>query len=87
MIKRESGEKPEQSRCCKHLSSSWGRAGKHSKVTDIFSGRPLAMGHTSLYIGQDADFMEYLRKARSDVKTRCKSEDLPLSSLHLLDEA
>ena len=42
---------------------------------------------THHYIGQDADFMEYLRKARSDVKTRCKSEDLPLSSLHLLDEA
>ena len=36
VIKRESGEKPEQSRCCKRLIRA------SQMVTDIFSGRPLA---------------------------------------------
>ena len=37
VIKRESGEKPGQSRCCKRLIAA------STMVTDIFSGRPLAM--------------------------------------------
>jgi hypothetical protein len=37
VIKRESGEKPGQSRCCKRLIAA------SNMVTDIFSGRPLAM--------------------------------------------
>ena len=36
-LKRESGEKPGQSRCCKRLIAA------STMVTDIFSGRPLAM--------------------------------------------
>ena len=45
-FKRESGEKPGQSRCCKclfSLFSVWGRGMVSTMVTDIFSGRPLAM--------------------------------------------
>ena len=41
VIKRESGEKPGQSRCCKRLIAA------SNMVTDIFSGRPLAMSFAS----------------------------------------
>ena len=43
VIKRESGEKPGQSRCCKRLIAA------SNMVTDIFSGRPLAMSFASFY--------------------------------------
>ena len=44
VIKRESGEKPGQSRCCKRLIAA------STMVTDIFSGRPLAMSFASFYV-------------------------------------
>lgn len=44
VIKRESGEKPGQSRCCKRLIAV------STMVTDIFSGRPLAMSFASFYV-------------------------------------
>ena len=64
-FKRESGEKPGQSRCCKRLIAA------STMVTDIFSGRPLAMSHgiPVILVCEDAD----ARRGR-------KSEDLPLPS-------
>ena len=44
VIKRESGEKPGQSRCCKRLIEA------STMVTDIFSGRPFAMSFASFYV-------------------------------------
>ena len=59
MIKRESGEKPGQSRCCKRLIAA------STMVTDIFSGRPLAMSFASfyVYIEWDAGRMQVRRPA------------------------
>ena len=49
MIKRESGEKPGQSRCCKRLIAA------STMVTDIFSGRPLAMSFAAFYVYIELD--------------------------------